>query len=147
MSAIPTTPTEWLLLFRQQIDEIFTYLSDLKGREYAGEQEYTPLIDIYETPESFVVEIDIPGFDRANISLSICCNTLVLEGTKHKDEPTPGGSYICLERRFGRFFRTVEVPPAVDLTGVKARYDRGVLTVTFPWLADRSTIIREIPID
>ena len=146
MAVIPKEPLEWLGLFRQQMDEIFRYLSTLEGREGFTEKESSPLVDIYETASSFVVEVELPGCEAQDIALSICCSTLVVEGTV-REEAVPGVNYICLERVSGRFCRAIEIPPAADLDGAKARYRRGLLTVVFPWCRKSKTHIREIPIE
>jgi len=144
MAVIPKEPLEWLSLFRQQMDEIFQYLSSLEGKEGFTEQE-PPLVDVYETPSSFVVEVELPGCTADDISLSICCSTLVIEGTK-RQEAQPGVTYICLERRYGRFCKAVEISPAADVDGVTASMVRGLLTVTFPRAKTKKMHIREIPI-
>lgn len=146
MVVIPKEPLEWLGLFRQQMDEIFRYLSTLEGREGYTEKEVSPLVDIYETPNAFVVEVELPGCEVKDITLSMCCSTLVVEAVS-RDEVGPGVNYICLERVTGRFCRAVEIPPQADLDHVKARYRRGLLTVEFPRSKDSKTHIREITIE
>ena len=147
MAVIPKDPLDWLILFRQQINEIFTFLSSLENVEGQGDNEHTPFVDIFETADTFVVEIELPGFERRDLSLSVCCNMLVIEGVKREEPRDRQVTYICLERRFGRFCRTVEIPPGVDLKEIKASYQKGVLAVTFPRLKDKSAIIRRIPIE
>lgn len=147
MSVIPKDPLDWLSFFRQQIDEIFKYLSTLEGKDPLREHEYIPLLDIYETADKFLVEFDLAGFERSDLSLSICCHTLVLEGMKREAPANPGVSYICLERHFGRFCRTVEIPPTADIVGVVAKYEKGVLSVAFPKVKDKKLIIKDIPIE
>ncbi|KAF0219772.1 MAG: HSP20 family [Geobacteraceae bacterium] len=144
---IPKDPLEWLALFRQQINEIFNYLSSLDGKTNLGEHEYIPLLDVYETADKFIVEVELPGFETSSLALSICCNTLVVEGMKREASGNRKGSYICLERHFGRFCRTVEIPPTADVEGVTAKYEKGVLSVAFPRLKDKKVIIRDIPIE
>lgn len=146
MPVLPKEPLQWLNLFRQQMDEIFRYLSTLEGREGFAEKENAPLVDIYETSDSFTVEVELPGCRREDISLSICCSTLVVEGTP-RDESAPGVNYICLERPTGRFCRAIEIPPAANLSEAKARYGRGLLTVVFPWCRKSRSHIRKIPIE
>jgi HSP20 family protein len=94
-----------------------------------------------------VVEIELPGFAGEDISLSICCSMLVVEGIKREETRNCGVNYICLERHFGRFCRAIEIPPAVDMKRVSAKYEKGVLAVIFPKLHDKSIIIRNIPIE
>jgi len=147
MPVIPKDPLDWLTLFRQQVDVIFNHLSSperLRGKE---ESEYVPLVDIFETAETYVVEFELPGFDRRDLRLSICCNTLLVEGVKRKEQNRRGFRFIRVERRFGHFSRMTEIPPKVDIQGVHARYDKGVLSVTFPYLQDRQMVIRDIHIE
>src|SRR6266571_9210099 len=145
MAVIPKDPLDWLILFRQQINEIFTFLSSLENSEVQGDNDHTPFVDIFETADSFVVEIELPGNERRDLSLSVCCNMLVIEGVKREEPRDRQVTYICLECRFGRFCGTMEIPPGVDIKGIKASYQRGVLAVTFPRVKDKSAIIRRIP--
>ena len=147
MAIIPKDPLDWLTYFQQQINEVFNYLSVLEQKESFGEHEYAPLVDIYETAENFVVEIELPGFEGNDIALSICCNMLIVEAIKRKEPSHRGINFICLERNFGHFTRAVEVPPTVDLNRVKAKYVKGVLLVNLPKMYDKSAIIRTIPIE
>ena len=147
MAVIPKDPLDWLALFRQQINEIFTFLSTLERKDQPGEREHVPFLDCYETERDYVVEVELPGFDRSDLALSICCNMLVIEGTKREEPREKQLNYYCLERCFGRFCRTVEIPPGFDRTKVKAKYDKGVLTVSFPRAPEKKTIIRNIPIE
>jgi HSP20 family protein len=147
MPVIPKDPVDWLMLFRQQVDEIFNYLSSperLSGKE---ESEYVPLVDIFETSETYVVEFELPGFDRSDLRLSICCNTLLLEGVKRKEQNRRGFRFIRVERHFGHFSRMIEIPPKAYIQGVHAKYDKGVLSVTFPCQHDKQLLIRDVPID
>jgi HSP20 family protein len=146
MAVIPKEPLDWLNLFRQQMDEIFRYLSTLEGREGTTEQEVSPLVDVYESADSFVVEVELPGCHPDDVSVSICCSTLVVEGVP-RDQSASGVNYICLERTSGRFSRAIEIPPGADLKRGRACYRRGLLTVAFPWCKGSKSHIREIPIE
>ncbi len=145
MAVIPKEPTDWLPFFRQQINEIFNYLSALEVNEQG--REFALPVDIFETADAFVVQIDVPGLDKDDLSLSICGNMMIVAGNK-REEIHPGEiSYICLERHFGRFSRAVEIPPDVDLDSVAACYRAGVLEVVFPRAQGKRMYIREIPIE
>ena len=147
MAALPKETKDWLALFRRQIREIFSHLASLEHAERNGEGEYAPLMDMHESPESLIVEIDLPGFAREDVSATVCCSLLILEGVKRVDPPQPDGRFICVERRFGRFFRTIEIPPDVDRRGIRASLARGVLTVILPKMSEDNGIVRTIPIE
>ena len=146
MAIFPRDPLDWLTLFRQQINEVFNYLSAIERKVPAEEREYMPPVDVFETADSFVVEIDLPGFAREEISLSICCSMLVVDGIKREESRASGVNFICMERHFGRFCRAIEIPPTVDPELVTAKYDKGVLAVVFTKARDKG-IIRNIPIE
>lgn len=146
MAVIPRYPLEWLNFFRQQMDEIFSYLSTLQGKELT-DSDFSPSVDVFETAAHYVVEIDVPGFAPEDLSLTTCCNTMVVKGVKREDSGASGANYSCMERQFGHFCRTIEIPPAVDLDKVKARYEKGVLFITFPKMTDKNLLIREIQIE
>lgn len=146
MAVIPRYPLEWLNFFRQQMDEIFTYLSTLEGTD-RSDCDFSPGVDVFETADFYMVEIDLPGFALEDLSLTVCCNTMVVKGVKGEDSGAVGANYICMERQFGRFCRTIEIPPAVDIDKAKASYEKGVLTIAFPRLSDKKTLIRDIRIE
>jgi HSP20 family protein len=147
MPLIPKDPLDWLPFFRQQLNTVLNYLSTIEINETNGKHKYMPLVDIFETTEDFVVEMDLPGFAKDDISLSICCNMLVVEGIKRQEPRCEEVNFIRLERHFGRFCRVVEIPPAVDLNRASAKYEKGVLAAIFPKIHDKSAIIRSIPIE
>ena len=147
MAVIPKVPHDWLIRFRQQINEMFSFLSSFEKSGSLGDHEILPLLDIFEAEDSFVVEVELPGCERSDISLVICCNTLVIEGYKQEDTKEQPISYICLERRFGRFCRTVEIPPGVNVASISAKFELGLLTVTLPRAEDKKVLIRNIVIE
>jgi HSP20 family protein len=147
MGSIPKDLPELLKDFQQQMDELFQRLFSLEKRGNRVEREHYPVVDCFETADSYVVEVELPGFEREDLKLSMLQNRLMVEGAKREDEKDKTISYICLERKFGRFCRTVEIPPMVDVSGVRARYCRGVLSVMFPKMSEARTPVINIPID
>jgi HSP20 family protein len=147
MAVIPKVPQDWLILFRQQINEMFSFLSNVEKSGSLGDHENLPLLDSFETENSFVVEVELPGCDRSDISLTICCNTLVIEGYKREDIRKQPITYLCLERRFGRFCRTLEIPPGVNHSAISAKFEKGLLTVSMPRAEDKKALIRNIVIE
>lgn len=146
MANIPKDPLDWMTLFQQQMDDLIDFISEEGGTDY-GECDFVPPVDIFETADDFTVEIELPGFEKGDLTLRLCCNMLVIEGSKREECRDRGVSYICLERQFGRFCRTIEIPPTVDTGKVKAVYRKGILSVEFPRLSDKRKIIRDIPIE
>lgn len=104
---------------------------------------WSPLIDVYETPEDTIVVAEIPGVDPTKIELSISGNLLILRGVKEIGE-LPEAQLQVRERRFGTFLRQVMVPGDVDFDAAQADAKNGVLTVRMP--KRRAAQPRTIPI-
>ncbi len=95
-----------------------------------------PLINVYELPERFVVQAEVPGIAAEEIDLSLTGQTLTLRGDRKRPEGVSDEAYRRQERPFGRWSRSVSLPERIDAQGVTAECAQGVLTVTLPKLED-----------
>ena len=102
-----------------------------------------PATDVYETDADFVVELEVPGFDRSELTVEVSDHTLVVTG-EHEEEAGKAGRELLLHERLERRFeRRFELPLEVDAEHVAAACDKGVLTVHVPKTgskAERRTI-------
>lgn len=119
----------WISVFRQHMDEMFNFIFSMQ-KHCEGGHEFVPQVDIYETSGRLVIEIDLPGFSQRDYSVTVIGSALRIEGIKRHDKIGAAMSYICLERHFGRFSRTIEIPQGFDPGSVKSRYLHGVLELT-----------------
>ncbi len=89
--------------------------------------------DIRDTGDSYVLEAELPGFRKEDISLDLKDSILTItaahdETSEEKDDK---GTYIRRERRYGSFQRSFDVT-GIEVSGITAAYDSGVLAVTLP---------------
>jgi HSP20 family protein len=104
-----------------------------------------PAIDVFETPDELVIEAELPGTDPAQIGVSIGEGLVLVEGAK--DDPGPGRvNYLCMERSFGPFRRTVATGRAVDAARATATYRDGILQVRLPKIEEKRGRCRVIPV-
>lgn len=147
MALIPKDPIDWLNLFRQQMATIYRHLAQIEHQGHSDAPEFAPSLDVSETADRLIIEVDLPGVTIADLSITVCCSLLVIAGEK-RPEPAPrASSLFCLERHYGRFSRTVEIPPGFALVQEQARLQRGVLTVSFPRLPATMPVVRQIAIE
>jgi len=130
MAFQPKEDTPWMALFRQHMDEMFNDIFTM--REQRGCHEFSPLMDIYESAGSFVIEIDLPGFAESDFTVTAIGSVLRIEGVKRPEKAEAAMSYICLERHYGRFSRLIDIPAAFDPDRVQSCFARGVLVLTVP---------------
>jgi HSP20 family protein len=131
MAFRPKEDAAWIAVFRQHMDEMFNYIFSLREQN-GGCHEFSPQIDVYESAGSYVIEVDLPGFSPGDYTVLVIGTALRIEGVKRHDKAESAMNYICLERNFGRFSRSIEIPPKFDPGRVQSRYERGVLVLTLP---------------
>ncbi|HIJ59441.1 MAG TPA: Hsp20/alpha crystallin family protein [Nitrospirae bacterium] len=97
-----------------------------------------PPVDIYETEDKVVFEMDVPGTDPADISVKIFRELLVIEG-KRKEiaEESRALNYFCIERVSHSFRRVLTMPVTANIITGNATYDNGVLKIVFDKITSR----------
>ncbi len=116
----------------RNLDDIAQMLQDAfgeRGTTPAG--HWQPVADAYETPDSYIISLDLPGTKQEDIRLGIEGNELTLSGERTYVEPE-GGKALKLERTYGAFQRTFPLPVNVNRSGIKASLKEGVLTLRLP---------------
>ena len=90
--------------------------------------------DIREVDGNYELDIDLPGFDRDEMKLHLKDGYLTIEAsrTDNKDEKDENGKFLRRERYSGSCSRSFFVGKALTQEDIHARYDNGVLKVTFP---------------
>jgi len=123
------------------------------GEKPAGEpEEFDPPMDIYETEDSLVMEVELPGMDKTSLHLFVEGDKLIMEGSKTEDEPDKNAlgerlSFLQIERKFGRFYREISLPVACNSNEAKAAFEQGVLTVRMPVIKEKRGRRKQIPIE
>ena len=137
-------PSDSLFFLHKEIDRLF---KNLFSEELLLDRDHFPFVDVIENEDSLRVEIEIPGVEKENVKVEVVGDMLILEGIKRDSESQDRLNYICMERRFGCFRRTVPLPAVGDRANVKASHENGVLIITLPKLRDRRKTIRKIDIE
>ncbi|MCL4690997.1 MAG: Hsp20/alpha crystallin family protein [Candidatus Hydrogenedentes bacterium] len=111
----------------------FTRLFGELNRDYdVFERGWAPAVDLKETEQEYTLEADLPGMKKEDIELSVVDNMISINGErKHEAEEKENG-YHRIERRYGTFQRSFEIPGGFDAEKVNARFEDGVLHVTLP---------------
>jgi HSP20 family protein len=95
-----------------------------------------PAADVYETPQEFVVELEVPGFEEEDLGLEVTDHTLVVRGevkeAREQEEKT-----FLLHERLERFFeRRFALPEQADTEKLTATFKQGVLEVHAPKIVE-----------
>ncbi|KAL1915465.1 uncharacterized protein VTP21DRAFT_6589 [Calcarisporiella thermophila] len=117
-------------------------------RESAGEtmtsRELTPRMDVNETDREVCVSVELPGVRKEDLKLDLQDRVMTVSGEHSENKEYEKANHHVSERRYGRFHRSVVLPPHLKTDGATAKYENGVLTVRVPKGDDPGT--RRIPI-
>lgn len=118
---------------RNPFDEI-EQLLDRVGREIEMEPfgATSAPIDLRDDGDAFEATVELPGFDKDDIEVTVNDTALVIEAEHAADEETETGTYVRRERRRASVSRSITLPDAVESDDVEATFSNGVLTVTLP---------------
>ncbi len=104
-----------------------------------------PAADVLETNEEILVELDVPGYDEHELSVTVTDHTLAVVGDRQKEASKTERALRVHERLEAHFERRFQLPAEADGDQVRAEYAKGVLTVHVPKPADARP--RSVPIE
>ena len=103
--------------------------------------------DIREDGDHYVLDADLPGFDREDIHLELQGDVLTItaQHNDEKEDKDEEGKYLCRERSTSSFTRSFDVS-GIDTEKITAAYDKGVLTLSLPKQTEEVPASRRIEI-
>jgi len=87
--------------------------------------------DIRQTDNEYIIESELPGFDKSDIKLELKNSYLTITAGKDEKAEENENGYLRRERRTGQVCRSFYVE-GIDQKDISAKYDNGVLAVTLP---------------
>lgn len=112
-----------LLIMQERLDSLF-------GHATPG---WMPLVDLYETHDSYVISAELPGLSRQDFDIALERNTLTLKGRRPEAGVSPQ-RYQQLECGQGPFSRSFRFANDIDTDSINAEFTDGILTITVPKL-------------
>ena len=119
-------PLEDIFALRERISKIFD--SAHKQAQLESSVGWVPVVDIYETPEMFIVKADLPEVQEKDIAINLQGDYLKISGERRLQRE--GRHYHQVERCYGSFSRGFALPAGVDNDEIKATLKDGILKVT-----------------
>jgi HSP20 family protein len=103
---------------------------------HAKVEEWNPEMDLYETADAFIMEVDLPGVKERDVSVTVEQSELILSGHRVCERVTEQRSVHRLERHEGHFTRRLHLPASIAHDQIRAEFKDGVLRVTLPKLTE-----------
>jgi HSP20 family protein len=129
-------------------DEMNRLFDDFFGRPVARtdwtEGMWNPSVDVSEDKDNVILRAEMPGMTKEDVKISIQDGVLTLKGEKKQEKVEKDKNYHRIERSYGSFCRSFQLPTSVKSDKVKATYKDGVLSITLP--KSEEVKPKEIPI-
>lgn len=122
---------------QQEIDRLFDGFSTTFTGRVA--KDLTPTMDIAETDKDIEITVELPGMQEKDVQLNIADSVLTIRGEKKNEREETKKDYHLVERSYGSFLRTVELPAGVNPDQIKAEMTKGVLKIGVPKPAPAQT--------
>jgi HSP20 family protein len=103
----------------------------------AGHEGLTPGAELEETDEAFILEMDLPGMAKDDLTIDVVGRRVTVRGTRKEKERS--GVMRHSTRVTGSFAYEVILPADVDDKATTAKLSDGVLTIKLPKASDAKT--------
>ncbi len=130
---------EWNNVFDRFFGNRFRHVVD----ENTHVTRWSPTVDVSETPTEIAVSVELPGFEKDEIDISLEENVLSISGER-KFEKEENRDFHRVERWYGSFFRSFRLPATVDSSKIDASLKDGLLTIRLPKVEEARP--RQIPV-
>ena len=122
-------PLREVAVMQNELSRLMNGLFEGSGR---ASQSWVPTLDAWESDDALVYAFDLPGLPQEAISVEVEDGVLTVSAERARSSETGSERYHRVERRFGRFTRSVVLPTGVDEEAIAASYADGVLEVRVP---------------
>jgi len=104
--------------------------SEYEDREGGAPGTWAPAVDVLETEDAYLIFAELPGVRRDDIQLQVRDRRLELSG--RRQTLGENRNFLRMERSYGPFRRAFDLGAPVEVDGITAAFDQGVLRVHVP---------------
>ncbi len=87
-------------------------------------------VNLYEEGENLVVEVNLPGFKKDEIEVTVSSDSLKIKAEKKHEDERKDKNYYYREFSYSSAYRTIPLPKEIDTKKVNAKYENGILKLT-----------------
>jgi HSP20 family protein len=134
MSVMRWDPFKNISALQDRINRLFedAFPRSTDDEEGLATCAWRPMVDIFETEEGVIVQADLPGVKKEDVSVEVKNNLLVIQGLRQIEAPVSEDRYFRRERSCGSFQRSFALRDTIAPESIKASFKNGVLTVLVP---------------
>ena len=121
-------------------DEMARFFADYFWASTGTSSAYlNPVVDLVDTAENIQVQVELPGINREDVEVILKNDSLIIKGEKREEKEEKGDDRYYMERRYGRFSRTLTLPSGIKGDRAVVKFADGVLRITLPKTDEEKT--------
>ena len=138
MTLVKWNPSKELLNVEREFNKLFNTFNRRFGFDDSTMNEelenavWSPLTDISENKDQYILKMDLPGVSKENLKLSFNDGELIISGERKQEKEGKDSKYHRIERTYGKYFRAFTLPQTIQADKINAEFKDGQLTVTVP---------------
>jgi len=139
MSIVKWNPERELLNVEREFNKLLNSFGSRFGlsSNNGGDSEYenavwTPLTDIAEDKDSYIIKLDLPGITKSDVKISFIDGQLNISGERKQEKESKDSKYHRVERSFGKYYRSFALPQQIKEDQINAEFKDGQLTIVVP---------------
>jgi HSP20 family protein len=112
----------------KELNRYFQFLGSSREAQPSGKLWY-PAADVYETPEGWLVKVELAGVSADDIEIDIQGNQLYIAGCRKDRTCAAGVSYQQMEITYSHFEKNLEFPASIERAKLEYNFENGLLMV------------------
>lgn len=128
-SSVARPDTDILGSLQREIERVFdSFTRDWPSINFRA-SGLVPSMDIAETDKEIEITAELPGLEEKDVQVNVADDVLTIKGEKKAEKEEKEKNYHRVERSYGSFYRSFQLPPGVSADAIKATLRNGVLKV------------------
>ena len=138
MTLVKWNPARELLNVEREFNKLFNTFNSRFGFDDSSMNEdlenavWSPLTDISENKDQYILKMDLPGVSKENLKLNFHDGELIISGERKQEKEDKDSKYHRIERTYGRYYRSFTLPQTIQADKINAEFKDGQLTITVP---------------
>ncbi|MBU1095694.1 MAG: heat-shock protein [Ignavibacteriae bacterium HGW-Ignavibacteriae-2] len=139
MALVRFNPMRELFEVEKEFNKLFGDFDKRFGFNNSNENDremdaasWAPLTDVYEDNDGFKLKLDLPGVSKNEVKISYSNGHLVISGERKQEAESDNHKYHRIERSYGKFYRSFDLPKEVDESKISAEFKNGQLILEIP---------------
>src|SRR3954452_5740773 len=114
MTVVRWEPLREFSTLQNEMNRLFNTVFDAPATGNATMRRWMPPMDLVESGDHFVLRADLPGLSEEDVNIELEDQTLTISGERKAEHQEKGEGFYRVERAFGSFSRSLQLPKGID---------------------------------